>query len=165
MSNPIPSGFILFGPDTPEQYEAAVNATPMKYSVAKSYDDYMAFTRKLKPDPTEHSLIFDNNVMLDADGTWKSRFDPAFFADMKSLRPTVKEYWGKLKSVQCPTLLISGEKSENLDRLVAEDMRSVMNDCELIEIPGVGHSVMLEAPEVVEAESFRFLGVGTLYEV
>lgn len=150
------------GPDTPELYEAALQERPPpRQSGAKSYESYMDFTKRFESDPDYHQMLFGHSVLLAEDGTWKTRLDPKFFAEPKRLRPTVEYYWSRVGLVECPTLLMRGEYSEILDKNVAQEMTRVMQNCTLVEIEGVGHSLLFQDDQRVVEETKRFIGDGT----
>jgi len=143
------------GPDTQEQYENAINAPQMPRSSAPSHDAFMEFTRRFVDSPVHHALLFENLAMLQEDGSWTSRGDPAFFDHIQ--RPTVEEFWERVNAIECATLLLRGENSTFLDRDVALQMENSMRDCTLVEIEGVGHPLLTEAEEALLEHSLKFL--------
>lgn len=64
--------------------------------------------------------------------------------------------WDDLALVQCPTLLISGERDEKYT-VIGATMAERMANAETAVIPGAGHNPLLDAPEAVGAEISRFL--------
>jgi pimeloyl-ACP methyl ester carboxylesterase len=150
------------GPDTPEQYEAEVQVRPqVGQAGAPSYESYMEFTKRFQSDPEYHQMLFGHSALLADDGTWKTRLDPGFFADPKRIRPTVEYYWSRVRLVDCRTLLLRGDRSDILDKNVAHEMAQVMQNCVLIEIEGLGHSLLFQDDQRVVEETRRFIGDGT----
>lgn len=55
--------------------------------------------------------------------------------------------WADVKAIRTQTLLMRGEISKILAPESAEAMRAAMQDCELVVIPGAGHSVQGDNPK------------------
>jgi pimeloyl-ACP methyl ester carboxylesterase len=62
-----------------------------------------------------------------------------------------------LMTITAPALLLYGELDERAPLSVAQDIHRRLTGSELVVIPGVGHSVNLEAPEAFNREVLRFL--------
>ena len=58
--------------------------------------------------------------------------------------------WGRLGEVAVPATLVVGERDEKFRR-IASSMAAGLAEAETVVVPGVGHSVHLEAPQVVAA--------------
>jgi 2-succinyl-6-hydroxy-2,4-cyclohexadiene-1-carboxylate synthase len=56
--------------------------------------------------------------------------------------------WGRLEELQMPVTLVVGERDQKF-RVIAEQMRELIPESELLVAPGVGHAVHIEAPEEV----------------
>jgi pimeloyl-ACP methyl ester carboxylesterase len=56
--------------------------------------------------------------------------------------------WERLSELAVPVTLIAGERDEKFVA-IAEQMTGLIPDARLEVVPGVGHAVHLEAPEVV----------------
>jgi pimeloyl-ACP methyl ester carboxylesterase len=62
-----------------------------------------------------------------------------------------------LATIEVPTLLLRGEADVRAPRAVADALHAAIPGAELVTLPGVGHSINLEAPEAFNAEVRRFL--------
>jgi len=91
-----------------------------------------------------HSIAA-NSVQPTADGRWAFKFDPRWFA-----LPRAK--FVPLSKVQCPVLILRGERSSVLTPDGAKAVVSELPVATLVEIKTAGHNVHLECPnEVVNA--------------
>jgi len=90
--------------------------------------------------------------IIERDGRWAYRFDPACDG---TRRPA--DAWPLLSKIQCPTLIVRGEKSTILTRRTGEAMAAKIPDAALAEIPGVYHHVILDAPAAFLTLVDRFL--------
>ena len=80
--------------------------------------------------------------------------------------PSVKErrtqldidWWGLLKTITAPTLVLRGESSPILDRDVAERMATTLPNGRFIEIPRAVHTLHEDNPDAVLAALKGFLG-------
>lgn len=66
-----------------------------------------------------------------------------------------------LRSIQCPTLIISGEEDSARPPSDSEHLARMIPRAQLVRIPGCGHSSALEAPEAVSAAIMELLGVNS----
>jgi pimeloyl-ACP methyl ester carboxylesterase len=79
--------------------------------------------------------------------------------------PSVKErrsqidfdWWGALRSIRCPTLVLRGEHSPILDRDVAERMGKELPNGRFVEIPRAVHTLHEDNPDAVVATLKDFL--------
>jgi len=63
-----------------------------------------------------------------------------------------------VRRLKVPTLLITGEKTLNLLRMIIEELRRVMPAAECVTIPGATHDMWLEEPEACGKATLSFLG-------
>ena len=77
--------------------------------------------------------------------TWK--MDPAVRSDPR--RPDPEASWNLARRIPGPVLLVRGGASDLLSREIAQRMVAEMQDCRMVEVPGVGH-----APTLMELEAF-----------
>ena len=77
--------------------------------------------------------------------TWK--MDPAVRSDPR--RPDPAESWDLARRIAGPVLLVRGGASDLLSPEIAQRMVAEMQDCRMVEVPGVGH-----APTLMEPEAF-----------
>ena len=77
--------------------------------------------------------------------TWK--MDPAVRSDPR--RPDPEVSWNLARLIPGPVLLVRGGDSDLLSPEIAQRMVAEMQDCRMVEVPGVGH-----APTLMEPEAF-----------
>ena len=77
--------------------------------------------------------------------TWK--MDPAVRSDPR--RPDPEVSWNLARRIPGPVLLVRGGASDLLSPDIARRMVAEMQDCRMVEVPGVGH-----APTLMEPEAF-----------
>ena len=77
--------------------------------------------------------------------TWK--MDPAVRSDPR--RPDPEVSWKLARRIPGPALLVRGGDSDLLSPEIAQRMVAEMQDCRMVEVPGVGH-----APTLMEPEAF-----------
>lgn len=77
--------------------------------------------------------------------TWK--MDPAVRTDPR--RPDPEASWNLARRISGPVLLVRGGDSDLLSPEIAQRMVAEMQDCRMVEVPGVGH-----APTLMEPEAF-----------
>lgn len=88
------------------------------------------------------------NLMPTSEGKLTFRYDKALRSPDHPLpRPTPEAGWAMLGKLNCPTLLVRGAQSDLLSEEVAERMCREIADCQLVTIPGAGHSVPLDNPQ------------------
>ena len=75
--------------------------------------------------------------------TWK--MDPAVRSDPR--RPDPEASWTLARRISGPVLLVRGGISDLLSPEIAQRMVAEMQDCRMVEVPGVGHAPTLSEPE------------------
>ncbi len=70
-----------------------------------------------------------------------------------------KQVWEQLASISCPTLVLRGKESDLLSHEAAGQIADAIPNATLAEVPGAGHSIHSEAPDL-----FREAVVGFLEE-
>ena len=75
--------------------------------------------------------------------TWK--MDPAVRTDPR--RPNPETSWKLALNIPGPVLLVRGGDSDLLSPETARRMVAEMQDCRMVEVPGVGHAPTLTEPE------------------
>lgn len=97
--------------------------------------------------------IAERSIQREPDGRYGYKFDPRWF-QLPSAPPAPR------CDIRCPVLLIRGEESGLLTAEGARALQSELPDARLLEIPGVGHNVHLERPEIVAREILAHLRAG-----
>ena len=82
-----------------------------------------------------------------ADGGYTWKMDPAVRSDPR--RPDPEASWNLARRIPGPVLLVRGGDSDLLSPEIARRMLAEMQDCRMVEVPGVGH-----APTLMEPEAF-----------
>ncbi len=77
--------------------------------------------------------------------TWK--MDPAVRTDPR--RPDPETSWKLALNIPGPVLLVRGGDSDLLSPETAQRMVAEMQDCRMVEVPGVGHAPTLTEPEAL----------------
>ncbi len=86
--------------------------------------------------------------------TWK--MDPAVRSDPR--RPDPERSWTLARGIPGPVLLLRGAESDLLSPEIAQRMVQEMQDCRMVEVPGVGHAPTLLEPEAFTAvKEFFFM--------
>ena len=75
--------------------------------------------------------------------TWK--MDPAVRTDPR--RPDPEVSWKLALNIPGPVLLVRGGDSDLLSPETAQRMVAEMQDCRMVDVPGVGHAPTLTEPE------------------
>lgn len=92
------------------------------------------------------------------DGRLTWRLDPRIRQRLASpARTPATPLWYLLPSIACPALLVRGADSRNLGLRMAQRMLAAIPHCQFVEIPGAGHGVPWDAPEMFAAVVRRFL--------
>ena len=81
------------------------------------------------------------------DGGYAWKMDPAVRTDPR--RPDPEVSWNLARRISGPVLLVRGGDSDLLSTEIAQRMVADMQDCRMVEVPGVGH-----APTLMEPEAF-----------
>ena len=86
------------------------------------------------------------------DGAVSPRFDPACYAGRVPV-----DGWRLLPRITAPTLVVRGERSPILPRLMAERLCAELPDARLVEIEDAYHHLVLDRPEAFAHELRGFL--------
>ena len=86
-------------------------------------------------------------VKAGPDGGYTWKMDPAVRTDPR--RPDPEVSWNLTRRIPGPVLLVRGGDSDLLSPEIAQRMMAEMQDCRMVEVPGVGH-----APTLMEPEAF-----------
>lgn len=107
--------------------------------------------RLIPPQPCSNEMLLEYiaaESITQCDGGWTWKYDPKAFRGLQS-----SSLFPELKKIDCPTLIIRGEKSRILDKDTASVMQSELSKAnDVVEIPDAFHHVMLDQPAVLIAE-------------
>jgi pimeloyl-ACP methyl ester carboxylesterase len=87
--------------------------------------------------------LVESSARSTGDGDYGLNYDPAIAAPLKAMPMEDLDLWPMWDRVNCPVLLIRGEKSDVLLRDTAEEMRRRGPKAKLIELSGIGHAPTL----------------------
>lgn len=131
-----------------DSFEAAVNH--MKTNAAS-----------FGPLSDEQWVAFTKAAMVQKGQVWTQHYDLAIaqaFAslkDEKMLKAGEAMLWRAFEALQCPILLIRGERSDLLSKTTAEQMQARNKHLQMIEIPETGHAPsLLPQPQVQAVRQF-----------
>jgi pimeloyl-ACP methyl ester carboxylesterase len=89
------------------------------------------------------------NVRLSDSGVYVWKMDPAVRTN--AAPPPSVAPWDAFRGIRCPVLVVRGAQSDILSPLTARAMCAAIPDCEMAEVPGVGHAPLLTEPEAIQA--------------
>lgn len=141
------------GPNASRQSAGAGRINAELRDTPATFPDWQsarAFWRSIRPNVTEaaiESRIANSLRQTDAGVSWIH--DQAGIADCR-LNPTRPEpdLWPCVKALSCPTLLLKGANSDYLSRETVDEMVASNAVIQAREIPGAGHYVHDDQPEL-----------------
>ncbi len=105
--------------------------------------DFGALTDAQWSDMTSHS------VLRHPEGGYGLHYDPAIGLPFKSVTKPPPSSWPVWEQIECPVLLLRGERSKLLSRATAERMAKTGPRAEVVEIKGVGHAPALMSEDQI----------------
>ena len=105
----------------------------------------------------EQWVAFTKAVIVQKGQVWTQHYDLAIaqaFADLKDekiLKAGQAMLWRAFEALQCPILLLRGERSDLLSKETAEQMQARNKNLQLIQIPETGHAPSLLPQSQVQA--------------
>lgn len=94
-------------------------------------------------------------------GRWIFRHDPELYWIVDDAlgwsKEGSKQVWERLASISCPTLVLRGEESDLLSSEAAGQITAAIPNATLVEIPGAGHSIHSDAPDLFREAVLGFL--------
>ena len=96
---------------------------------------------------TQQRVAAGHAVKARPEGGYVWKMDPAVRSDPR--RPDPEASWNLARRIPGPVLLVRGGASDLLSSEIAQRMMAEMQDCSMVEVPGVGH-----APTLMEPEAF-----------
>ena len=115
-------------------------------------EDVLAWHREQRPafsllSEEEQRVTAGHAVKPQPGGGYTWKMDPAVRVNPR--RPDPETSWTLARRIPCPVLLVRGGISDLLSPETARRMVGEMQDCRMVEAPGVGH-----APTLLEPEAF-----------
>lgn len=107
--------------------------------------------------------ITQSVLKSDGDG-FILHYDPRLALPLKAMTPQIAAaseaaLWKLYDQIECPTLIVRGEKSDLLSRETAAEMAQRGPRAKLIEFPGVGHAPMFfDAAQIAPVREFLLQG-------
>ena len=84
------------------------------------------------------------NVRLSDTGLYVWKLDPA--VRKMDAPPPPEDPWDTFRKIKCPVLVVRGSESDILSAATAKRMTEEIDQCTMVEVPGVGHAPMLDEP-------------------
>jgi pimeloyl-ACP methyl ester carboxylesterase len=149
-------------PGSMERIQGLINLVPEPFANKLAAKEFFLneYPRLMAANPQAATLgqYFYANMAERPDGSVSWRFN--IKAIMTSLTEGRKgERWLEWESLSTPTLVVRGEKSEDLPRATFEEMLKRNSLCRGVEIPKAGHWVHFDQPEDFIRVLHRFLVV------
>ncbi len=125
-----------------------------------SLDEWVEHTHRYYPFRSKEGIRKRLAVSLreTPDGRMAKQFDERFRqSDFRGVAESRSDIWATARALQCPTLLLHGEKSPVLKREQAEAFATAVASVRLVTIAEAGHSVAGDQPEACAAAVREFL--------
>jgi pimeloyl-ACP methyl ester carboxylesterase len=135
-------------PELPARIRRWLDGWPVPFADEAAAREFFA-SQGLAADPWSQGLERRR------DGLW-----PAFDIDVMARCISdlaARDYWNEWRAIECPTLIVRGERGYFDERHCAELAESLRAG-RAVTIPAAGHDVHLDAPEELATEIRRFLG-------
>jgi pimeloyl-ACP methyl ester carboxylesterase len=110
-----------------------------------------AYARVLKLPEERAGLLAREVFRQDAQGYWSSP------TDLRTLKIEPFRSYELAAQVDCPVLLMRGTASKSLDRISFLLMAGALRRGQFVELPNVGHQMMVEDPDATAEALERFL--------
>jgi len=156
------TGLVLgdIGPEPAPEGVARIQANVAQRDRFTDVDDAFAAQMAMNPtaDPEALRQRVEHNVTPLADGTLTWKYDPALRdGSARDDNYATDEQWAFLAAITVPILILRGELSDILSVPIAERMLAANPHASLVTLPGSGHSIATDAPDLVAVEIDRFL--------
>ena len=149
------------GPEFAPEGVARIQRNVAERDVFTSVVDAVTAQAELNPtaNPVALRHRVEHNLVAQSDGrlTWK--YDAALrdgSAEYENY--STDEQWAFFTGIAVPVLVIRGERSDILSPEIAARMLAVNPNASLVTLPGAGHSIATDAPDLVAAALVEFLG-------
>lgn len=148
------------GPEPAPEGVARIQASVAERAVFTSVDDAFEAQAALNPtaDPVALRHRVEHNLVPGPDGTLVWKYDPALRdGTARYENYATDEQWAFLAAISVPILILRGELSDILSVAIAERMLATNPHASLVTLPGAGHSIATDAPDLVTAALDAFL--------
>lgn len=140
----------------PKESMARIGAYAGKDPRFKTYDEIEQYVRTVSAPfgpltDVQWRHMTEHNTKQNDDGQWGMNYDPAIALPFRKAMDRDIVLWNFFDAVQCPTLLLRGEKSDVLPRKIAEEMTQRGPRPRLVEFAGIGHAPALMADDQIAA--------------
>ncbi len=141
------------GPEIdPRGGKRIANTTRDAVTTFETMDEVIAWHREQRVgfsalSDAQQQVTAGHAVKAGPDGGYTWKMDPAVRTDPR--RPDPEVSWNLTRRIPGPVLLVRGGDSDLLSPEIAQRMMAEMQDCRMVEVPGVGH-----APTLMEPEAF-----------
>jgi pimeloyl-ACP methyl ester carboxylesterase len=148
------------GPEPAPEGVARIRASVAERDVFTSLDDAFATQAALNPTADRVALRHrvEHNLVPLPDGTLTWKYDRALRDGTARYENfAADEQWAFLAAIAVPILILRGELSDILSVDIAERMLASNPNASLVTLPGAGHSIATDAPDLVTAALDSFL--------
>ena len=149
------------GPEPAPEGVARIQRNVAERDVFTSVNDAVTAQAELNPtaDPVALRLRVEHNLVEQTDGrlTWK--YDVALRDGTAVYENySADEQWALFAGIAVPVLILRGELSDILSPDIAARMLAANPNASLVTLPGSGHSIATDVPDLVAAALVDFLG-------
>ena len=149
------------GPEFAPEGVARIQRNVAERDVFISVNDAVTAQAELNPtaDPVALRLRVEHNLVEQADGrlTWK--YDVALRDGTAVYENySADEQWAFFAGIAVPVLILRGQLSDILSPDIAARMLAANPNASLMTLPGSGHSIATDVPDLVAAALVDFLG-------
>ena len=148
------------GPETnragTDRIQQNVRAQDTFASVDEAFEHEMA----LNPtsDPVARRSRVEHNLRENSDGTFTWKYDAALRGgDARYESYSRDDQWAFWHALAVPTLLLRGELSDVLTPEIATRMMETNSNARMVTLPGSGHSIATDVPDLATAALADFL--------
>ncbi len=92
-----------------------------------------------------------------SNGTYTWKYDAFLRQQRRQGTMPAVDLWPDVRQIQVPTLIVRGAESDIFAPETMQRMQASMPDCQVVDIPGAGHTVPTDAPEAFEKAVRDFL--------
>lgn len=138
------------GPELPRERLDARRERPDAPREWQDFGEALEFVKSVLPAPKNEDAqeYLFNHLRWSRNGKLEARHDPLVLGQVAGASGAPWVLWDEIRRISAPTLVVRGENSRVLTREIANRMVGEIGNARLAEIPGAGHVLNVEAPEV-----------------